>query len=280
MSYHPAETFYYSKDIHINYELMGHGDKNIIFLHGFSLSLHSWNSIKSKFDLNQYKLYFVDLKGSGFSYKGNEGAYTLTEQVAIIASFIATHNISSFILVGHSYGGVISLILNEKFNKRSKTIEKLILLDTPGFPEATPFSVRFLKLSLLSRLVLGILPARWSALFTIRQTFFYKKSAVQKFLKRYTFFFNLKRHNTALIRLAKGLDYHNHLHLLETYTENVTETLLLWGENDQLIPLKYGHRLNNELRNSTLKIIKNCGHVPHEECPDITYKLIDEFITT
>jgi len=45
-------------------------------------------------------------------------------------------------------------------------------------------------------------------------------------------------------------------------------TLILWGEEDKLIPLKMAHRFHNDLQNDTLVILKGLGHIPMEESPN------------
>jgi pimeloyl-ACP methyl ester carboxylesterase len=42
-------------------------------------------------------------------------------------------------------------------------------------------------------------------------------------------------------------------------------TLVLWGEQDLLIPIKSAYRFHNDLPNDSLVILKNLGHVPMEE---------------
>ena len=41
--------------------------------------------------------------------------------------------------------------------------------------------------------------------------------------------------------------------------------LLLWGENDQVTPLRFGQRLANELRDARLVVYPRCGHIPMVE---------------
>ena len=44
-------------------------------------------------------------------------------------------------------------------------------------------------------------------------------------------------------------------------------TLLLWGDSDGVVPPAYGKAFQQLLPDSTLKVIKNCGHVPQQERP-------------
>jgi 2-hydroxy-6-oxonona-2,4-dienedioate hydrolase len=48
---------------------------------------------------------------------------------------------------------------------------------------------------------------------------------------------------------------------------NITApTLIVWGDNDKMIPLQYA-RQYDEIPESQLVVIKNCGHIPHIEKP-------------
>ena len=55
-------------------------------------------------------------------------------------------------------------------------------------------------------------------------------------------------------------------------------TLILWGEQDELIPLKMAQRFHNDLPNDTLIILKEVGHIPMEESPDQSLKPVISFL--
>jgi pimeloyl-ACP methyl ester carboxylesterase len=54
-------------------------------------------------------------------------------------------------------------------------------------------------------------------------------------------------------------------------------TLIIWGEHDHVIPIESGQTLHHEIRGSRLTVIKDCGHVPQEEKPEIFSKLVTGF---
>lgn len=56
------------------------------------------------------------------------------------------------------------------------------------------------------------------------------------------------------------------------------ETLILWGEKDNVIPLKAGKILNNRIPNSQLKIIDGAGHNIHKTNKLEISKAIAEFL--
>ncbi|TYH39690.1 hypothetical protein ES332_D12G194100v1 [Gossypium tomentosum] len=56
------------------------------------------------------------------------------------------------------------------------------------------------------------------------------------------------------------------------------KTLIIWGEDDQIISNKLAVRLHCELPNSNIRQIPDCGHLPHVEKPDSAARLILEFM--
>ena len=54
-------------------------------------------------------------------------------------------------------------------------------------------------------------------------------------------------------------------------------TLIIWGEDDKVIPLDDGHKLHDSILHSRFVILKNCGHVPQEEKSESFAELVAEF---
>ncbi len=54
--------------------------------------------------------------------------------------------------------------------------------------------------------------------------------------------------------------------------------LIIAGENDQIVPVENSYQLAEDLQNSTLTVLQNCGHVPQEECPVELLVAVDNFL--
>jgi pimeloyl-ACP methyl ester carboxylesterase len=54
-------------------------------------------------------------------------------------------------------------------------------------------------------------------------------------------------------------------------------TLIIWGEDDKVIPADDGRKLHDSILNSRFFVLKNCGHVPQEEQSDLFAQLVSEF---
>jgi pimeloyl-ACP methyl ester carboxylesterase len=55
-------------------------------------------------------------------------------------------------------------------------------------------------------------------------------------------------------------------------------TLLVWGENDGLVPRRFGEAYRESIRGASLVIISRAGHAPFDEQPDAFLSAFDNFL--
>jgi pimeloyl-ACP methyl ester carboxylesterase len=55
-------------------------------------------------------------------------------------------------------------------------------------------------------------------------------------------------------------------------------TLIIWGSDDQLIPVENAYKFNNDIINSKLVVMQETGHVPMEEKPLESLKFTIDFL--
>ena len=272
-------TYAYSDNISINYEKIGYGDKKIVLLHGFGTSLHTWDDIKGFFPKNEFTLYLIDLKGFGNSSKPEDDKYTIQEQSKIVEQFIKDINTDSLYLIGHSFGGAIALLTQiSLINEKSRTrINKLILIDCLAYMQEMPVFMENLRIPLLNKLTF-LLPNKFRAEYILNKIFYNKKMINEKLINRYAAFYNGDDLKYSFITSAKQIDQNRHEKIVDAYKNIPTPCLILWGKNDPVISLDNGIKLSRELLNARLEIINECGHVPQEEKPRVTFKKIYSFI--
>jgi pimeloyl-ACP methyl ester carboxylesterase len=56
------------------------------------------------------------------------------------------------------------------------------------------------------------------------------------------------------------------------------KTLVLWGEEDLLIPVEIAYKFHDDMPNNTLAIMSNVGHVPMEESPTKSLEAVLSFL--
>ena len=57
-----------------------------------------------------------------------------------------------------------------------------------------------------------------------------------------------------------------------------TRTLIVWGENDKILPLKNAHLFKSNIADSQLEVLSWAGHSPHLEKPEELANIIISFI--
>lgn len=271
-------SFAFERGTDINFELHGDGQLTMFCLHGFGASLETWRDILP-FLIKKFKLYLVDLKGFGLSSKPADGAYSLQDQAAIVAAFITRHNLERVILAGHSYGGAVALFTYFALADQGEQgrLSSLVLLDSAGYPQRFPFFVSIPRTPLLNQLVLNLVPAKIQAAFTLRRLFYDKSKVTEERVDRYSQFMSSQASKQALIASAKQMLAANALAASGRIRGVKVPTLIIWGEDDPVIPVEHGYRLRSDIENSSLETLSACGHVPQEEKPLDTARIICDY---
>jgi pimeloyl-ACP methyl ester carboxylesterase len=57
-------------------------------------------------------------------------------------------------------------------------------------------------------------------------------------------------------------------------------TLLIWGEQDRIIPVAHGYAAHDAVPGSRLEVLAGVGHFPHVEAPTAVVGILDDFIAT
>jgi pimeloyl-ACP methyl ester carboxylesterase len=56
--------------------------------------------------------------------------------------------------------------------------------------------------------------------------------------------------------------------------------LLIWGDQDRIIPVAHGYAAHDALPDSRLEVLSGVGHFPHVESPTAVVEILDDFIAT
>jgi pimeloyl-ACP methyl ester carboxylesterase len=93
----------------LNKQITGDGDNIIIFIHGNSQSLHTWDEVICQELLSNYTRIAVDLPGHGLSFRSTdpERDYTIAGFAAKLNDFLKAYAGKKYILIGTSLGSSI-----------------------------------------------------------------------------------------------------------------------------------------------------------------------------
>lgn len=193
--------FEYSPKEKISYSVIGNGKTKLLFLHGFGASSYTWNYILRFFNKEKYTLYLIDLLGHGHSSYNYNSDYSINSQVNIVKKFIEFSQITDFILVGHSYGGSIALMLTI-LHKGYLNINKLILIGVGGFPNKLPFFINYLRNPVTEIFIKIFVPKYLKAYYTLKKLYFNNALINTERIENYSRFYGYDQWN-AIVKAAK-----------------------------------------------------------------------------
>lgn len=247
-------------DFNIYFEKYGQGKSNIIILPGWGETRSTFNNLISILK-EFYTVYIIDYPGFGNSNFPNRDL-DIYDYANLIKDFIKINGIDNPILIGHSFGGRISIILTGLYNI---PIKKMILMDAAGIKRKKKLNLRIKQLIYKCLKKLGtIFPKKMKHIYLNRLISIFGSTDFKNLDPniRKTF---IKVINEDLTKYLKGIN---------------TSTLLIWGELDKDTPVEDGKIMNTKIEDSGLIIIPNAGHFPYLEYPYYINKIILEFLKT
>ena len=251
----------------------------LVLLHGAGDNALDWRWVIPTLAAT-HRVYAPDLVGSPDSARP-AADYSSAFFERFISAFVDALNIGQATFVGNSLGGLIALRLALSEPAR---VRALVLVDSAGLGSAVNPAFTSVNIPLLGeaampfwRTRVGAYQRAWgrtALLFTHPPRSVPREwLAEQCRLARSPGY--LEAHLTALRALVGPFGQRevlvDRLGLLET------PTLVIWGERDRVFPLSQAKRSVVRLRDGSLAIIPDCGHMPHVECPDRFLAVLEGF---
>ena len=242
-----------------NFTVTGDGQP-VLILHGWGASLSSWEKVQEILANNNYKVFCPDLPGFGKT-DSPKNAWGVSDYVDWVSEFIKNQNLDDVILIGHSFGGRVSIKFANYYPNRVKS---LILCDSAGLKVGPGFRRKMTLIFIgFFKLIFGVTffkkikeEIKELLFFTISSTDYAKASKVMReTMKRVL--------EEDLFIYLKGIK---------------TKTLIVWGEKDKLVPVEHAYVFKEEIQNSQLEVIPSIGHSPHLKVPEKLSNIILNFL--
>ena len=237
------------------YEKYGNMDKVLIILPGWGDNRLTWNYFINNFK-QYFTIYIFDYPGFGNSSFPKKDL-TINDYAKVFHDFFQTKNIKNPIILGHSFGGRLIILLSTLYRQK---FHKIILMDSAGIKH-----------------------------FSLKKTL---KKYLYKFLKKFKFLFhNQDKYLHKLLCIFGSSDYQKinpimqktFINIVNTnlikYIKNISsETLIIWGYNDLETPFKDAIKMNKLIHNSYLIPIAQSGHFPYLDYPSLIYNILYEYL--
>ena len=262
------------RGVRVRYIEAGEGTP-LVLVHGLTSSKVAWRKNIEPL-AERHHVYAVDLPGHGDSDKIGI-SYDSDFIVGLMREFILGLGHERVAMAGISLGGAVSLYT---VLEHPEVVSKLALIGSGALGRDIAMVIRLASLSVVGEFMLGGPLDNVGAM--TRKCFYDKDLAPGEVIEE------LRRTNSlpgareaALTIIRKYISVwgvRGRYVVTDRLNELEMPTLLCWGANDEIIPVKHGRRAARMIQGADLHVFEECGHWPQMEHPEKFNRLMLEFL--
>lgn len=258
----------------------GEGE-TLLLVHGMAGSSATWRQLIPRL-ARDYRVIAPDLLGHGASDKPR-GDYSLGGYAVWLRDFMDALTVPRATVIGQSLGGGIAMQLAYQFRRRC---ERLILIGSTGLEPELTWPLRILSAP-GAELVLPVVAPQpvldvGNRIRNLLSAAGVRPPVSEELWGTYS-------------SLADGATRHAFLRTLRSVPEYRSQAieamnrphisaqlpvLLIWGENDHVVPVSHGHAAHQAMPYSRLVVLADVGHFPHVDSPEVVDGVIRDFLAT
>lgn len=225
-------------DIKLHYRKSGNG-RPLILMHGWGCNMDTVASIE-RVAAETHTVYNIDFPGFGASEEPAD-VWGVEQYTALIEEFARKTGIDRPVLVGHSFGGRVGILMASR-----TPVDKLILVDAAGVKPRRSMSYYFKVYSFkaMKSLCRLALPRRKA------------DAVIEKWRSRKS----SADYASASPRMRAILSKVVNEDLCHVMPQIMAPTLLVWGENDTATPVSDARRMERLIPGAGLVSFAGCGH--------------------
>lgn len=236
------------KDVDINYVIYGNDSKkDIVLLHGWGQNIEMMKPIGDNLQKN-FRIIIIDLPGFGNSSEPSS-VWSIYDYVEAVHLLLEEINVKNPMMIGHSFGGKISIVYASKYS-----VSKLVLLASPFCKEVTKLSVKTKILKSIKKVPVI--------------------NKLEDFAKKHI---GSTDYKNASKNMREILVNHVNLEVKEEASKIKVPTLLIWGTNDEAVPINRAYELEKLISDAGLVVYENCTHYAYLERLGQTINILNSF---
>jgi pimeloyl-ACP methyl ester carboxylesterase len=268
-------------DLHgdrVAYREAGAGEA-LLLIHGMAGSSATWRAVLPRLS-KKFRVVAPDLLGHGESAKPR-GDYSLGAFAVCLRDLLDELDIPHATVVGQSLGGGVAM----QFAYQHRAYcERLVLIGSGGLGPDLNWLLRALSVPGAELVLPAVAPQpvlnvgnklrSWLTSAGIHSP------RAGELWSAYSSLSDRQTRQAFLHTLRSVVDYRgqtvsalNRLHLTSDLP-----TLLIWGDQDRIIPVAHGYAAHAALPGSRLEVLHGVGHFPHVESPAAVVDILDDFI--
>ena len=255
-----------------NVNVVGNGDKVLVFAHGFGCEQGMWRYILPAFT-HDYQVVLFDYVGSGnsdVSAYDPEKYNQLEGYAQDVIDVIESLALSDVTFVGHSVSSMIGLLAA---NARPDLITDLIMIGpSPCYLNTTDYQGGFDEADITD--MLEMMEMNFEGWASYMAPMAMEASPDEEKVRDLESTFVSNEPGFAR-QFAEVTFFSDYRHILP---ESDVKTLILQCAQDSIVPVEVGYYLKDHLKNSELFVMETKGHYPHISQPEKTIEAIRAYI--
>ena len=244
------------------------GRETVVLVHGLGkAAARDWSKLIPAL-AGRYRVLALDLPGFGHSDKGNHH-YSPDNFARVLDAVLAKRVVKPFTLIGHSMGGSVALAYAAAYPQR---VNRLILVDVAGVLHRSVYAEFLARVG--AQRAMGV-DSPWfeSVVRAIQNRAENWPVRGELELERAGVRQRMLRGDPSAIS-AFAMVEHDFSQVLRAIA---APTLVIWGAEDTIAPLRTGQALASAIPGARLTVIEGAGHAPMLQFPDrFNPLLIDE----
>ena len=246
----------------------------LLLIHGSNSMLQTWEPLVALLG-DKYHLISLDLYGHGLTGPNPTGAYDAESNIAEAVKVLDAVGVDKAYWVGNSMGGWLTWRAGLSVPDR---VSGLVLIDASGAQveqKVKPYLGARLAQSWVGQMLLPEITPRFLVKSSLEETVAEPERLTGEQVDRYWELLRFPGNRQAAVDRAKT----------QREPEKWTEignlkmpVLLLWGEQDKVIPLSHARAFEAAIPGSKSIVYSDAGHLPMEETPEQVARDIDAWI--
>lgn len=244
----------------------------VVLIHGSQAWAYAWRHQIKPLAKVGYRAIALDMPGSGFSDLSSAAHYSISALSCFLDDLLAELKIPKAVFVASSAGGLPVLDLAIHYPER---VAGLVLSSTCGVPHDLPVLWKLRRWPLIGELM-GLFLNESIVRSNLQEAFYDQSIITDEMVSAYLAPLRRKRAWRTILKLERSWDpssVEEQIHRIRC------PVLVIWGENDPWHPASMAHKFGRRIKGTQVEILPACGHLPHEERPDIFNHLLVSFLS-
>lgn len=248
----------------------------ILLIHGSNSHLQTWEGVVAKLK-NKYRLISYDQPGHGLSGRAGNDDYRGDAMADVGVKILDVLGVDKAMWVGNSMGGWVSWRAALKYPER---VSSLVLMNASGAQDGEKIEhylgAKLMQTS-IGQAILPYVAPRFIVKQSLLQSVHNPEVMHDELITRYWELVRFPTNRQATIERSRSDREPKKWNEIDSIN---IPTLILWGEEDRVIPVSHAKLFKNEIKNSKMILYPSIGHLPMEENTDQVAADIDQFIAS